>query len=77
MNYQRLTVNLPEYIYIDLIKSLGRGKISKFVSNAVKTKLLEKKLKKENNIDAFFSHRDNLPKLTGKRILEAIRKGRI
>lgn len=76
MNYQRITVSLPKYIYEDLISLFGKGKISRFVAEATEDKLLEKKLEIKEPIAAFFELRKQSPKLTTEQILKAIRKGR-
>ena len=77
MNYQRVTVSLPKYIYEDLVRMLGKGKISSFVAEATEDKILTKKLEPKNPIKAFFSHKKNIPKLTHQEVLSAIRKGRM
>lgn len=76
MNYQRVTVSLPKYIYEDLTALLPRGEISSFVAEATESKLLEEKFEKKDPIEAFFAHRKDLPKLTDRQIMAAIRKGR-
>jgi len=76
MNYQRITISLPNHVYEDLILLLGKGKVSNFVAEATEDKLLEKKLAPKDPIEAFLAHRKNLPKLTHSQIMTAIRKGR-
>ena len=76
MNYKRVTVSLPTYVYEDLIALLPRGEISSFVAEATENRLLEEKFEKKDPIEAFFAHKKDLPKLTHKQIMAAIRKGR-
>jgi len=75
---QRITITLPTHTYEQLARTVPRGKISKFVAQAVSNHLtgqhtsdflaefeaIQKKLKKE------------LPPISTKAILEAIHKGR-
>ena len=77
MNYQRVTVSLPKYIYEDLVNLLGKGKISSFVAEATEEKILTKKLEPVDPINAFFAHKKNLPKFKHEEIMTAIRKGRL
>ena len=77
MNYHRVTVSLPERTYEDLLKLWGKGKISSVVAEAVEKKVLEKKLEPKDPIKAFFAHKKDLPKLTHKEIMDAIKKGRM
>ena len=77
MNYQRVTVSLPTYVYEDLATMVGLGKISSFVAEATESKILEKKLEPKDPIKAFFAHRKNLPKISHEQIMAAIRKGRM
>jgi len=76
MNYQRITISLPNHVYEDLLAFLGKGKISGFVAEATQHKLLEKKLAPKSPVEAFFALRKITTKRTNKQILEAIRKGR-
>lgn len=77
MNYQRVTVSFPVNVYEDLLALAGRGKVSSFVAEATESKLLEGKFEKKDPVEAFFAHRKDLPKLTDKQIMAAIRKGRM
>ncbi|OGG17309.1 hypothetical protein A3D78_06250 [Candidatus Gottesmanbacteria bacterium RIFCSPHIGHO2_02_FULL_39_14] len=77
MNYQRVTVSLPKYIYEDLVNLLGKGKISSFVAEATEDKILKKKLESKDPIKAFLDHRKNLEKIPDFNILSAIHKGRM
>ncbi|KKQ37817.1 MAG: hypothetical protein US53_C0008G0008 [Candidatus Woesebacteria bacterium GW2011_GWA1_37_7] len=76
MNYQRVTVSLPKYVYEDLISLLGKGKISSFVAEAAEDKLLEKKLEAKDPIEAFLALRKKTKKISDEEIMAAIRKGR-
>ena len=76
MNYQRVTVSLPKDIYGELLRIIGKGKISSFVAEATEDKLLEEKIDKTDPIKAFFALRKITTKRTTKQILAAIRKGR-
>ena len=77
MNYKRVTVSLPAYLYDDLMMLLPTGGISSYVAEAVEDRILDTKLKpKLDPIEAFLSHRKNLPKLSHQQIMDAIHKGR-
>ena len=77
MNYQRITVSLPTHIYEDLLRLFGKGKISGVVAEAVEKRILDKKLEPKDPVEAFFAHKKDLPKLTHRQIMTAIRKGRM
>ena len=76
MNYQRITISLPNHVYEDLLTLIGKGKVSNFVAEATQIKLLDEKLTFKDPVKAFFAHRKDLPKLTHEQIMAAIRKGR-
>lgn len=77
MNYKRVTVSLPTYLYDDLVMLIPTGSISSYVAEAVEDKILDKKLKpKLDPIDAFLNLRNITTKISGKKIIEAIHKGR-
>jgi len=77
MNYKRVTVSLPAYVYEDLVALLPRGGISSFVAEATEDKVLEHKINKKDPVEEFLALRNGLPKLTDKQIFAAIRKGRM
>lgn len=77
MNYQRITISLPNYVYGDLLSLFGKGKVSSFVAEATEEKLLEKKLAPKYPIKAFLDLRKITPKLDDDQIMAAIRKGRM
>jgi len=77
MNYKRVTVSLPTYVYEDLVTLLPRGGISSFVAEATEDKVLEHKINKKDPVEEFLALRNGLPKLTDKQIFAAIRKGRM
>lgn len=76
MNTQRITVSLPQYIHEDLLASVSKRQLSRFVAEAVEERLLDQKIKPADPIDQFLNLRKKLPKFSNKEILEAIRKGR-
>ena len=76
MNFQRITVSLPNHIYEDLLRLLGKGNVSSFVAEATEAKLLEEKMEPKDPIEAFFALRKITTKRSFKQILAAIRKGR-
>ena len=76
MNYQRVTVSLPKYIYEDLTTLLPRGEISSFVAEATQKRLLQKKLAPKDAIANFWALRKIAPKRTTRQILAGIHKGR-
>ena len=77
MNYQRLTISMPATTYNDVVNLAGKGKVSGYITRAVKSMVLEEKLMPADPVEAFLSHREKLPKLTNKEIMAAIRKGRM
>jgi len=68
---------MPKDIYQELVSFLGKGKISRFIAEATEDKLLEEKLVKKDPVEAFFAHKKDLPKLTHRQIMVAIKKGRM
>jgi hypothetical protein len=67
---------MPRDIYQELVSFLGKGQISRFVTEATEEKLLEKKLEPKDPVKAFLDLRKITPKLSDKQIMAAIRKGR-
>ncbi|MBI1872141.1 hypothetical protein HYS10_01845 [Candidatus Collierbacteria bacterium] len=76
MNIQRITVSLPKHIHEELLNSVGKRQLSRFVAEAVEEHILEQKTKSGNPIADFFNLRNKLPKFSNKKIMEAIKKGR-
>lgn len=76
MNYQRVTVSLPNYVYDDLLALIGKGKISNFVAEATQKRLLQQKIAPKKAIASFWALRDITPRRTIKQILDGIHKGR-
>ena len=77
MNTQRLTISLPDYLYDQLMMMFDRGRISKFISEATEKMIIEKRMEeKVDPIDEILRLKKNLPNISGKKILEAIHKGR-
>lgn len=78
MNYKRITVSLPNYLYTDLLTLVPTGGVSCYVADALEEKVLEEKLyKRKDPIKAFFDLRKMTTKLSDKEIMLAIRKGRM
>lgn len=73
---RRVTVSLPNYIYQRLVKTVPERKVSSFVAAVLEEKLLASLGKSSNPIDDFLEMRKNVPKLSYKKIREAINKGR-
>ena len=77
MNYKRVTVNLPDYLYEDLLTLAPARGVSSYVAEAVEDKVLDAKLKpKTEPVDAFLALRKRTRKLSDEEIMEAIHKGR-
>ena len=77
MNYQRITVSIPNHLYEDLITMVGKGKISAFVTESARKMILKKKTTPKEAISNFWSLREKAPRRTTKQILESIHKGRV
>lgn len=71
---QRITVSLPEYLYKDLLQLVSAGNVSRFVAQAVETRLTEAE---GNPFEEFLKLRKKFPKKRREEIIKAIRKGRI
>lgn len=77
MNYKRVTVSLPIYVYDDLLLLLPTGGISSYVAEAVEDKILDTKLKpKTDPFDEFLNLRKITTKISDIEIMQAIHKGR-
>ncbi len=77
MNYQRITISLPNHIYEDLLALYGKGKISKLLAEVAQSRVLQDKLYKKSAVDEFYALRKITTKRTIKQILAGIHKGRI
>ncbi|MEK7168496.1 MAG: hypothetical protein AAB778_00615 [Patescibacteria group bacterium] len=76
MNYKRVTVSLPAYLYDDLMMLLPTGGVSGYVAEAVQKRVLQQKIKPENAVTDFLALRAEAPRKNIKQILNAIHKGR-
>ena len=74
-NTQRITISLPDYLYQQLQTYAPKRQVSRFVTEAVEAKILDKKIPTDP-IEDFIAFRDKLPKFTTKQILKAIHRGR-
>ena len=77
MNVQRITVSMPKYIHEELLVYAGKRQLSRFVAEAVEEHLLERKTTPVDPITEFFNLRNRLPKFSHKKIMAAIKKGRV
>ncbi len=77
MNYQRITISIPNHVYDDLLTYIGKGNISGFAADVMSDRLLKNKMRPKDPVEAFLAHRKNLPKFTHEEIMAAIRKGRM
>lgn len=73
---RRVTVSLPNYIYQRLVKTVPERKVSSFVARVLEEELLVSIEKPIDPIDDFLEMRKKVPKLSYKKIREAINKGR-
>jgi len=76
MTMQRITISIPKHLYEDLLFLYGKGNVSKVATEAIRHKILKKKLEPKDPIDAFMALRKITPKLSDSKIMDAIRKGR-
>ena len=77
MNTQRLTISMPDYLYDQLTAMFSRGRISRFVSEAVEKLLVTRRIeKKVDPVDELLRIKKGLPNISSKQILEAIHRGR-
>jgi len=74
MNQERITISIPKYLGEELKKLVEKRKLSSFVTKALERQILEEKI--ENPIRAFLSLRKKLPKLSQRRIISAIKRGK-
>ena len=74
---KRITITLPHYLHENLNRRVPSGKVSRFIAEAVESKLLNTKM--ANPIDEFIALRKKLKKYRRSRefILKAIKKGRL
>jgi hypothetical protein len=73
MNTHRITISVPDVTYVQLIQKVDRGKVSRYITNAVEEKLMNETA---NPVEQFLAMRGELPKVSIEKILQAIRKGR-
>ncbi|MBI4034946.1 MAG: hypothetical protein HY381_00935 [Candidatus Chisholmbacteria bacterium] len=75
---QRVTVSLPDYLYQQLQTYAGKRQVSRFVTEAVEAKILDKKIPTDP-IEDFINLKKSLqlPQLTWRQIKAAINKGRM
>ena len=66
MNTQRITISLPKHIHNELLIFADKRQISRYIAEAVETRLLEQKTKPTNPIIDFFNLINKLPKVSYK-----------
>lgn len=76
MNYKRITVSLPDYLYEDLLTLVPARGVSGYVAEAIEKRIIQRKTKREDAFENFLALRDEAPKRNVKQILAAIHKGR-
>ncbi len=76
MNFQRVTVSLPKYIYEELSSLISKRQLSNFVTTVIEERILEHKSQTKDPISHFFSLREKTPKVSDTEILAAIKRGR-
>jgi hypothetical protein len=76
MNYQRITISLPNSIYNNLILLYGKGNISKLLAESAQSRILHDKLNEGNVVEEFCELRKITTKRTIKQILDGIHEGR-
>lgn len=77
MNYKRITVSLPDYLYEDMLMLVPARGISGYVAEAVQKRVLQHKVKLNDAVASFLELRTEAPRKNIKQILNAIHKGRI
>lgn len=75
MNITRITISLPEYLARILQRAIKPGERSEFIRSLVERELVTRS--KVDPIEEFLSLRDKLPKVSEKKIMKAIKKGRV
>ena len=81
MSRQRITVSFPNSVHEDMLEELEGTTVSKFVTEAVRDKIIDKRIKKasakgETPWEAMRRLSKDLPRMTTEEILEAIHQGR-
>jgi hypothetical protein len=76
MNLKRITISLPTYLYDQIVATVPERQISKFVSQSIEDKLLDKKRITYKTAKDIYVLRDSLPKFSSEDIKKAIEKGR-
>lgn len=74
MNFQRLTISLPNYLYQELVKQAQPRKMSRLIVSILEENIFTTKAKGDPIVE-FFKLRKILPKKEGVDILAAIKKG--
>ncbi|MEK7497451.1 MAG: hypothetical protein AAB656_00860 [Patescibacteria group bacterium] len=78
MNVQRVTISMPNNVYEQLLELAGKGKVSKFITEATEAKLLDERVSlKRDPVESFLALGKYMPKLTVRQIKAAINKGRM
>lgn len=73
---QRLTISLPEYLYQQLAKSVGPGRVSGFIAELLEKELLFQTPQRDP-VEMFVKLRRILPKKSRAEIQRAIERGRV
>lgn len=79
MNTQRITISVPTNVYALLAQHVASGNVSQYICETIHSRLIEEAMKKKLKRDAaseFLALRKETKKLSTKRILAAIHKGR-
>lgn len=75
IDYQRVTITLPTYLYQQVTKVTPPRMVSGFIAKAVEKQIMET-ISVVDPVDDFLAQRDSLPKFTTQQIKNAISKGR-
>jgi len=79
MNTQRITISIPSDVYSLLSRHVGTGKVSRYVAEMLRSRLIEEATTKkirQNPVENFLALRKRILKLPTKTILNSIHKGR-
>lgn len=79
MNIQRITISVPVNVYQLLTQQIDTGNISRYISETIHGRLVEEKMNqklKKNPVEEFLVLRKHTVKISTKKILNAIHKGR-
>lgn len=77
---QRVTVSLPDYLYSQLVEQTLSRQLSGYIADAVEEKLLKTRFVQDKPFDSVFEFlelRRAMPKISDKKIFDAIQKGRM